>query len=155
MAIHTLFRKQTIAASREAAWAFFSDPRNLASITPREMGFEILTPDLASHVYPGMVIAYRVRPLFGVPMKWLTEITQVKEGEYFVDEQRVGPYSVWHHEHWFRPTADGKVEVEDRVTYAMPFGWLGNLAHPVLVRPQLEKIFAYRQEVIGRVFPGS
>lgn len=153
MAIHTLHRKQIIAATRDAAWAFFSNPRNLASITPPELGFEVLTPDLPAHIYPGMMIAYRVRPLLGVPMKWLTEITQVKEGEYFVDEQRIGPYSIWHHEHWFRPAGEGKVEIEDRVTYALPLGWLGNLAHPLLVRPQLERIFAFRQQVMNEVFP--
>lgn len=153
MPIHTLTSKQIITATREQAWAFFSNPRNLARITPPEMVFEITTPDLPPHIRPGLMIAYRVRPMFGIPMTWLSEITQVREGEYFIDEQRVGPCAVWHHEHWFREREGGRIEIEDRVTYVLPFGWLGNLAHPIIVKPQLDRIFAFREKAVRDLFP--
>lgn len=152
MPIHTLRRTQIVPTSRETAWAFFSDPRNLARITPPGMGFHTVTPDLPSHIYPGLMIQYRVRPIAGVPLTWLTEITHVKEGESFVDEQRVGPYAIWHHEHFFRDAPGGGVEMEDRVTYSLPFGWIGNLVHPFLVLPQLERIFAFREEAVRAIF---
>ncbi len=152
MAIHTLTSKQIITATRQQAWDFFSDPRNLARITPPEMGFEITTPDLPPRIRAGLMIAYRVRPLFGIPMSWLSEITLVREGECFIDEQRVGPYAVWHHEHWFHERDGGRIEVEDRVTYALPFGSLGDLAHPILVKPQLDRIFAFRDSAVRAHF---
>ena len=99
-----------------------------------------------------MMIEYRVRPLFGIPATWLTEITHVEPGKFFVDEQRIGPYRMWHHEHHFTALGDGKVEVRDRVTYVLPLGWLGELAHPFLVKPQLERIFAYREKAVGELF---
>ena len=152
MPIHTLHRRQILPLSRAEAWTFFSDPRNLARITPPDMGFDVVTPDLPNHIYPGMVIEYRVTPLPGLRMTWLTEITHVKEGESFVDEQRVGPYAIWHHEHHFRDLPDGRMEMEDRVTYVLPFGWLGNIVHPFLVRPQLEKIFAFREKAVKQMW---
>ncbi|MEZ5386331.1 MAG: SRPBCC family protein [Prosthecobacter sp.] len=152
MAVHTLHTKQTIHTTLEDAWTFFSNPRNLARITPPGMGFEILTPDLASHIYEGMMIAYRVRPLMGIPMTWLTEITLVEEGKRFIDEQRVGPYAVWHHEHVFSDLGDGRVEIEDRVTYVLPFAPLGELAHSILVKPELDRIFSYREKAVQELF---
>lgn len=154
MAVHTLQTKQIIRASMEEAWAFFSNPRNLAKITPPELGFEIATPDLPSQIYAGMMIAYRVRPLLGIPMTWLSEITLVEEGVRFIDEQRVGPYAVWHHEHAFHDLGDGRVEVDDRATYVLPFAPLGDLAHGMLVKPQLAKIFAFREKAVRELFPG-
>ena len=154
MAVHTLQTKQIIRASMAEAWSFFSNPRNLAKITPPEMGFEVLTPNLASHIYAGMMIAYRVRPLLGIPMTWLSEITLVEEGVRFIDEQRVGPYAVWHHEHAFHDLGDGRVEMEDRATYVLPFALLGDLVHPWLVKPQLERIFAFREKAVRELFPG-
>jgi len=151
--VHTLLAQQVITARREQAWDFFSNPRNLPQVTPPGLGFTILTPDLPSQVYAGLMIAYRVRPLAGIPLTWLTEITHVRPGEYFIDEQRVGPYAVWHHEHWFREVGGGRLELSDRVTYVLPFGPLGNLAHPWLVKPQLDRIFAFRQEAVRRLFP--
>ena len=153
MAIHTLNMKLTIRASREQAWAFFSNPRNLAKITPPEMGFNIITPDLPDSIYSGLMIQYNVTPLLGIPMKWLTEITHVKDGEYFVDEQRVGPYAIWHHEHWFRPAGEGLIEMEDRVTYVLPFQPFGDIVHPLLVQPQLERIFGFREKAVREIFP--
>lgn len=153
MAVHTLHTKQIIRAGMAEAWAFFSNPRNLAKITPPELGFEVLTPDLPPQVYAGMMIAYRVRPLFGIPMTWLSEITLVEAGVRFIDEQRVGPYAVWHHEHVFHDLGDGRVEVEDRATYVLPFAPLGDLAHPLLVKPQLDRIFAHREKAVRELFP--
>lgn len=154
MAVHTLQTKQIIRASMAEAWTFFSNPRNLAKITPPEMGFEVLTPNLPPHIYAGMMIAYRVRPLLGIPMTWLSEITLVEQGTRFIDEQRVGPYAVWHHEHAFHDLGDGRVEMEDRATYVLPFAPLGDLVHPWLVKPQLERIFAFREKAVRELFPG-
>ena len=154
MAIHTLHTKQIIKASRESAWEFFSNPRNLSRITPPSMGFEIKTADLPARVYAGMMIAYRVRPVLNIPMTWLTEITLVEEGKRFIDEQRIGPYAVWHHEHDFHDLGDGRIEMEDRITYALPFAPLGDLAHGFLVRPQLQRIFAFRERAVRELFPG-
>jgi ligand-binding SRPBCC domain-containing protein len=153
MAIHTLRTKQTITATHEQAWDFFSNPRNLARITPPTMGFEIRTPDLPPRIYAGMMIAYRVRPLLGIPMNWLSEITQVRERECFVDEQRVGPYAVWHHEHVFRDVGGGRVEMEDRITYVLPLSPFSEIVHPLLVKPQLDQIFAFREKAVRELFP--
>lgn len=153
MPIHTLHKKQTIRASREAAWEFFSNPRNLAKITPPGMGFNILTKGLPARIYAGLMIEYRVTPLLGIPLTWLTEITHVRDGVYFVDEQRCGPYALWHHAHWFHDLGEGRIELEDRVTYQLPLQPFGDLVHPLLVQPQLERIFAFREKAVGEFFP--
>ncbi|MEZ4552499.1 MAG: hypothetical protein AB7L91_06165 [Dehalococcoidia bacterium] len=149
MTLHRFETTQLIDAPIEEAWTFFSDPRNLAAITPPEMGFEITTP-VPEHVYPGLFVAYRVKPLLGIPVEWVTEITHVVERVMFVDEQRLGPYRLWHHEHTFRPVG-GMTEMRDLVYYALPFGRLGSLAHAV-VRPRIERIFEYRGDVLDRRF---
>jgi ligand-binding SRPBCC domain-containing protein len=152
MAIHVLRTSQEIPTSLEACWAFFSDPQNLARITPASLDFHILSA-LPATIYPGMMIEYRVRPLFGVPVTWLTEITQVAEARYFVDEQRVGPYAIWHHEHHFRALDEGRTEVRDTIHYVPPFGPIGEILHPWLIAPQLVKIFAFREQAVARLFP--
>lgn len=149
--IHVLETTQTIPVSTEQAWDFFSDPRNLSKITPPELDFTVLTA-LPERIYAGMMIEYRVRPLLGIPARWLTEITHVEPGKFFVDEQRIGPYKIWHHEHHFRPRGADQTEIYDRVTYVLPFGPFGNLVHPFLVKPQLSKIFAYREKVVREMF---
>ena len=151
MAIHALRRTQIVAAPLGECWAFFSNPRNLALITPPGLDFQVLS-ELPAAVYPGMMIEYRVRPLLGIPVRWLTEITHVEAPARFVDEQRVGPYAVWHHEHFFTALPDGRTELRDVVHYVLPLGWLGNLAHPLLVAPQLEKIFAFREKAVAERF---
>lgn len=155
MPIHVLHRKQALAISREDAWQFFSDPRNLARITPPKLGFQIVTPDLPERIYAGLMIQYRVRPLLGIPMGWLTEITHVIPGHYFSDEQRIGPYALWHHEHWFRDAGAGSVELEDRVTYKLPGGRLSEPAHALVVRRQLDEIFNYRTTAVKKWFPSK
>jgi ligand-binding SRPBCC domain-containing protein len=135
-------------------WAFFSNPQNLAKITPPALDFRILS-DLPAEIHPGLMIEYRVCPLLGIPMTWLTEIAQVNAPRTFVDEQRVGPYALWHHAHFFTAIGEGRTEVRDLVHYVLPFGWLGNLAHPFLVAPTLEKIFAYREKAVAAHFGGA
>ena len=146
--IRTLQSSQILRTSLERAWDFFSDPRNLARITPPELDFTVLT-DLPERIHPGMMIEYRVRPLLGLPVRWLTEITHVEPGKFFVDEQRIGPYRIWHHEHHFRQIDAARIEVTDRITYVLPLSPLGDLVHPFLVRPQLRKIFAYREKAVN------
>ena len=149
--IRTLQSSQILRTSLERAWDFFSDPRNLARITPPELDFTVLT-DLPERIHPGMMIEYRVRPLLGLPVRWLTEITHVEPGKFFVDEQRIGPYRIWHHEHHFRQIDASRIEVTDRITYVLPLSPLGDLVHPFLVRPQLRKIFAYREKAVNALF---
>lgn len=134
------------------AWAFFSSPRNLERITPRALDFKILS-DLPERMYAGMMIRYRVRPLLGIPMTWVTEITHVDEERMFVDEQRVGPYRMWHHEHHFRELADDQVEMTDRITYQLPLGWLSEPVHALVVRRQLAAIFDFRNDAVLKIFP--
>ena len=135
----------------ERVWDFFSDPRNLAKITPPELDFTILSA-LRERVYPGMMIEYRVRPLLGLAVRWVTEITHVEPGKFFVDEQRIGPYRIWHHEHHFKSLEGGRIEVKDQVTYVLPFSPLGDVIHPFIVKPQLAKIFAFREKAVNEIF---
>lgn len=151
MPIYKLQRRQKVKASIEECWDFFSNPKNLARITPPWLSFQVLS-DLPKKIHPGMMIEYRVRPLFGIPVTWLTEITHVEELKSFVDEQRVGPYRVWHHEHRFTQTADGWVDIEDLVHYVLPFGVFGALAHPIVVAPQLKEIFEFREKAVSEIF---
>ncbi|MBK9291216.1 MAG: SRPBCC family protein [Bacteroidetes bacterium] len=148
--IYQLTEKTFIKSDLKTVWDFFSSPKNLKQITPSHMGFDILVGG-EGKMYPGQIIAYRVKPLFGFPMLWVTEITHVSEQKFFVDEQRIGPYKMWHHEHHF-VEVDGGVEMTDIVSYALPFGPLGTLAHKILVRKKVEGIFKYRQRVITRLF---
>jgi len=154
MAIHVLRQVQIVPASIEACWAFFSDPRNLPQITPPELDFRVLR-SLPSEIHPGLMIEYRVRPLFGFSVTWLTEITHVRPCEYFADEQRVGPYRLWHHEHYFRRLADGRTEVRDLVHYVLPFSPWADWVHPWLVKPKLAKVFGFREQAIREIFRES
>jgi ligand-binding SRPBCC domain-containing protein len=151
MPIHVLRSTQSFPATLEECWAFFSDPRNLAQITPPALDFQVLG-DVPPAIYPGLLIQYRVRPLLGVPVTWLTEITHVETSRRFIDEQRVGPYALWHHEHTFTEREDGRTEIRDVVHYVLPLGWLGNLAHPFVVAPTLRKIFAFREKAVRARF---
>ncbi len=148
--MYRIERTQVLPISLEEAWAFFSSPKNLAKITPKELGF-VVHGDVPEVMYPGLFIEYTVSPLLGIPMRWVTEITHVREGSYFVDEQRVGPYAIWHHEHFF-DSVPGGVKMTDVVHYKVPLGILGNLVHPWLVRPKLEQIFSYRWAANERMF---
>jgi ligand-binding SRPBCC domain-containing protein len=150
--LHTLHRQQHLPIALNEAWTFFSDPRNLPLITPASLDF-VITSEVPAKMYAGLLISYQVRPLWGIPVRWVTEITQAQEPYLFVDEQRFGPYRLWHHRHLFREVAQG-VEVQDIVTYVLPYGPLGDLLNPLLVRPQLDWIFNYRQQVLSERFGG-
>lgn len=152
MAVYTLQRTQRLPISIDEAWAFFSSPANLKEITPAYMDFRVLSDPAWLHkMYPGQIIAYTVRPLAGIPLYWMTEITHVEEGRFFVDEQRFGPYRLWHHQHHFKPIPGG-VEMTDLVHYKLPLGWLGQLAHWLFVRRQLAGIFDFRWAVLEKRF---
>jgi len=152
MKIYRLKTKQFLPISLEKAWDFFSSPLNLKEITPEYMDFTI-TSELTKEtkMYPGMLISYTVKPMLGIPMTWVTEITQVKHHKHFIDEQRFGPYRMWHHEHFFKEVKDG-VEMTDEVTYVLPFGILGRLGHSLFIEKQLKAIFDYRFKKVEDLF---
>lgn len=149
MKIYTKTSIQKLPITKEAAWTFLSDPKNLATITPTSMKFTILSGADRS-IFPGQIIQYDVT-VMGFKMRWVTEITHVVEGAYFVDEQRFGPYAFWHHKHFIK-SVDGGVEMEDIIDYKLPFGILGQLVHPLLVKPQLDAIFDYRRQKLESLF---
>jgi len=144
--IYTLEVQQILTISREEAWDFFSSPGNLAKITPPHMGF-VITSGTPEKMYPGQIISYKVAPFPGFKTNWVTEITHVSEGSYFVDEQRFGPYRMWHHEHRFE-VQNGGILMTDRVSYKLPFGIFGQIAHALFVKKQLEQIFEFRIDVM-------
>lgn len=150
MGFYQFKRIQKIDKSIEDVWKFISDPSNLKVITPDYMGFDITSDDIVSTMYPGMIISYKVSPLLGIKLNWVTEITQVKENKYFVDEQRVGPYKIWHHQHILEPSGNGTL-MTDIVSYKPPLGILGNLANP-MIKGKLKEIFDYRSKVLSNIF---
>jgi len=151
MAFYQYRREQKINATMEVVWDFISSPANLKEITPDYMGFDITSPELPKKMYPGMIISYEVKPLLGIKTTWVTEITHVRELEYFVDEQRVGPYSMWHHQHFIEPIPDG-VLMRDIVSYSPPLGLLGAVANQLFIRAKLDEIFEYRTNALERKY---
>ena len=150
MKLYQLKSKQFLPISLDEAWAFLSEPRNLKTITPSYMGFEIC--DGADRpMYQGQIIQYIVTPVLGIKTKWVTEITHVVDKSFFVDEQRFGPYAFWHHKHFLKEVPGG-VEMEDIIDYKIPFGIFGQLVHPILVKPKLNEIFNYRQQKLEALF---
>lgn len=150
MKIYRLHQKQNLPITKKEAWDFLSDPKNLKVITPDYMGFHILS-GADRPMFAGQIIQYIVTPVLGIKTKWVTEITHVIDGEYFVDEQRFGPYSLWHHKHFIKEI-DGGVEIEDIIDYKVPMGILGQLVHPILVKPKLKEIFEYRTKKLEELF---
>jgi ligand-binding SRPBCC domain-containing protein len=150
MKLYQLHAKQILPISKEVAWDFLSDPENLAVITPPHMGFTILSKG-TKKMFPGQIIQYKVSPFPGYTTRWVTEITHVKEGEYFVDEQRFGPYAMWHHKHFITSVAGG-VEMEDIIDYKIPFGMLGQMANGLVVEKQLRTIFKFREHKLIELF---
>ena len=148
--IYTLLVKQELHLDLSEAWDFFSSPVNLAKITPQHMGF-VITSDNVQKMYEGQIISYQIGLLPGIKSKWVTEITHVKDFNYFVDEQRFGPYRMWHHEHHFVETKNG-VLMTDRVSYKIPGSILGRAMHKIFIKRQLEKIFTYRYEELNELF---
>lgn len=150
MKIYRLHTHQNLPISVDEAWDFLSDPKNLKTITPDYMGFNILS-GADRKMYAGQIIQYIVTPIAGIPTKWVTEITHVQDKEFFVDEQRFGPYSLWHHKHFIKEIPGG-VTMEDIVDYKLPMGILGQLAHPIVVKPKLKEIFDYRYQKLIELF---
>ncbi len=151
MAIHHLFRKQLVPISPEKAWKFFSDPYNLQKITPEDMGFVVRSYSGPKRLHPGQIIVYTVKPLLGIPLTWVTEITHALEPEFFVDEQRLGPYMFWHHKHYIRKV-EGGVEMIDSIHYKVLYGWIGSVINRLMVEKKLKKIFDYRARKIKSLF---
>lgn len=144
---------QQIPASMQEVWDFFSNPANLQQITPPSMAFKVISTDHGDKIYPGQIIEYKVKPLLGISWYWMTEITHVVDKKFFVDEQRFGPYQLWHHQHHFREL-DGGVEMTDLVHYRVGYGFIGNIIDRLVVKRKLKEIFNYRRKVIIEVFNG-
>ena len=153
MAVHSIKAVQKIPVSLTEAWNFFSNPANLDTITPDNMGFVIISKSTGDKIYPGQKIEYKVSPILGIPLYWMTEITEVEQNKFFVDEQRKGPYSLWHHEHHFKEI-EGGVEMTDIVLYKIPLGLIGEAANLLFVKRKLRDIFKFRfrkiEEILGK-----
>lgn len=150
--MHIIEHKQIIATSLQECWTFFASPSNLKLLTPPYLGFS--EQSNGEEMYEGQIIMHRLKPVLGVPILWVTEITHVKHLHYFVDEQRVGPYRLWHHEHRFREVSGG-VEISDLIHFMLPFGILGKAIYHLKVRRDLAKIFSYRHHKIKEIFGGN
>ena len=150
MKLYQIKTKQKLPISVDKAWEFLSNPKNLKEITPKYMNFRILSGADRS-IFAGQIIQYKVTPMLGISTKWVTEITHVKDKEYFVDEQRFGPYALWHHKHFIKKI-DGGVEMEDIIDYKIPFGIIGQIAHPIIVKNKLKQIFKFRENKLKELF---
>lgn len=151
MAHYQLVREQKINASKDEIWDFISSPKNLKLITPDYMGFDITSELNSEKMYEGMIISYKVSPLFGIKTDWVTEITHIREKEFFVDEQRVGPYLLWHHQHMLKSINNG-VLMKDIVTYEPPLGIIGSIVNSVIIKNKLNEIFDYRKVAIEQIY---
>jgi ligand-binding SRPBCC domain-containing protein len=149
--IYSLKTVQRIPISLNKAWEFFSSPANLQEITPDNLGFKIISKHHGDKMYAGQVIEYKVSPLLGIPVYWMTEITHVEDQSYFVDEQRYGPYGMWHHQHHFKEM-EGGVEMTDIIHYKLPLWLLGDIANSLFVKKQLQQIFNYRYKKVEELF---
>ena len=149
--IHQLKTDQFLNSNIDHVWDFMSSPRNLKKITPPYMGFDITSTDLPDKMYAGMIITYKVSPILSIPTTWVTEITHVSEKNFFIDEQRVGPYTMWHHQHFFKKHKNG-VLMNDIITYKAPFGPLGVLANYLFISKKLKSIFEYRYKTLNKIF---
>ncbi len=149
--IYSLKTIQKIPITLDKAWDFFSKPDNLNAITPDHLGFNIISQHHGAAMYAGQIIEYKVSPVLNIPLYWMTEITHVQDKQYFVDEQRFGPYSLWHHQHHFK-AIEGGVEMTDIIHYKLPFWVLGDIARALFVKKQLEGIFAYRVTAVDKLF---
>lgn len=152
MAFYQKHQEQLVNASLEEVWDFISSPKNLKEITPDYMGFDITSKDTPEKMYPGMIISYKVKPVAGIKTTWVTEITQVVDKKYFVDEQRIGPYAMWHHQHILEPLPNGKVLMKDIISYSPPFRFLGAIANSILIKKKLNEIFDYRTKAVEKKF---
>ena len=149
--MQSLIKSINLPITLEEAWNFFSDPRNLSRITTEKMNFRITSEIGNGSMYPGMIITYKVSPILGISMTWVTEISEVREKEYFIDNQLLGPYKFWHHQHLFREIPGG-VEMTDILHYAVPFGFIGRILEKVFIKKKVDGIFAYREKVLQKMF---
>ncbi|HSB93750.1 MAG TPA: SRPBCC family protein [Flavitalea sp.] len=149
--MHCITAVQRIPISIEEAWQFFSNPGNLQAITPPTMGFKIISTHHGDRMYAGQIIEYRVAPVFQIPLYWMTEITHVESHKYFVDEQRFGPYLLWHHQHHFKEIAGG-VEMTDIVNYRLPLGFIGRTVNAIFVKNELKRIFDFRSAKVEELY---
>ncbi|MCF8362619.1 MAG: SRPBCC family protein [Prolixibacteraceae bacterium] len=145
-----LVQHQILPITLDKAWEFFATPKNLNEVTPADMTFEF-TSDLPEEMYEGMFISYRIRPFLNIPVKWITEITHIKDKSFFVDEQRVGPYKIWHHEHHFEAVENG-VLMTDILHYDIGMSFLGWIAGILFVHRKVKNIFEHRQKELARIF---
>jgi len=153
--VYKIERTQHLPVSIERAWDFFSSPANLQQITPPTMDFTVISSGSTNgKMYPGQIIEYYVTPIPGIKKYWMTEITYVEEGKYFIDEQRIGPYSLWHHQHHFKETDHG-VLMTDIIHYKIPFWFFGDIANALFVKQQLKKIFDFRFKKVEEIFGGG
>ena len=144
---HTFYREQQLNTDIETAWSFFSSAKNLSKITPKNMNFRVLSKFKDDHIFKGMIINYTVSPLLRIPLKWRTKITQVEELKSFTDFQKNGPYKLWNHHHEFVENENG-VLMKDTVEYELPFGFIGDFLHQILVKKKIKDIFDYRYQWI-------
>ena len=151
MAFYQFHKTQVVNATLDDLWEFISSPANLKLITPPHMGFDITSKQSLDRMYEGMIISYKVSPLPGYKTDWVTEITHIREREYFVDEQRVGPYKMWHHQHILEEN-DGVVIMKDIITYQPPFGLLGAIANQLFIKQKLNQIFEFREQAVNERF---
>ena len=151
MPFYQFQKQQKINTTIDEIWNFISSPANLKEITPDYMGFDITSKNLAEKMYAGMIICYTVSPLLGIKTTWVTEITNIVEKKYFIDEQRVGPYSLWHHQHIIEPIHNG-VLMTDIVSYKPPLGFIGAIANFLIIKKKLQEIFDYRTKAIENRF---
>ncbi|WP_313387029.1 SRPBCC family protein [Chishuiella sp.] len=148
---YQLYREQQLNCNLETAWKFFSSPENLSEITPKDMNFTVLSKYRNQPIFEGMIIDYIVSPLFNIPLKWKTRISQVDKNKSFTDFQEKGPYKLWNHYHEFIPNQNG-VLMKDTVDYELPLGFLGKIAHSIIVKDKLNKIFDYRYKILEQRF---
>ncbi len=149
--VYSIKTIQQIPVSLDTAWDFFSNPVNLKEITPAHLNFNIISQHHGNKMYAGQVIEYTVKPLLGIPLYWMTEITHIADKNYFVDEQRFGPYSMWHHQHHFK-VIEGGVEMTDIVHYKLPLWFFGDFAQGLFVKQQLKDIFDFRYKMVEQKF---
>jgi ligand-binding SRPBCC domain-containing protein len=149
--VYNLKTVQIMPIGMNKAWEFFSNPANLQAITPKHLGFKVISKFQGDMMYAGQIIEYKIKPLLQIPLYWMTEITHVADKKYFVDEQRLGPYSLWHHQHHFKAVLEG-VEMTDIVHYKLPLWFLGDIANWLFVQKQLKEIFDFRYKTVETMF---
>jgi len=151
MAFYQFEQTQKINTSKEDLWKFISSPSNLKKITPNYMGFDITSKNSSEKMYEGMLISYVVKPILNIKTKWVTEITHINEGVFFIDEQRMGPYKLWHHQHFIEEIPGG-VLMKDIVSYIPPFGFVGVIANKLFIKDKLNQIFAFRNQALEKKY---